>query len=237
MPFSRVTLLVERQRGRSDVQVASLTQRMPGPNHRFGQPRVIVAHDLLEPHPTDAPRRIVGRAERIGEMAEGGRVARFAYRRIGMGEPEHRVRARAQVREALDGLQAAIEKRPAEASPRLGGRIANPVAEPPEGASAAVLRTDLVEPGALVGHEVVKAAVVELRVLQERKVRRRKAQRLLVARRLPQPRQHDDERSRDVVRAVARIAIRNRLGGVLDDAGVVGKHRQMVQRRQRRSGL
>ena len=67
----------------------------------------------------------------------------------------------------VDRAQPAFEERRAMPAPRLLGRVAHPVAERPHRAPATVLCADVVEPGALVIHEVVKAAVVELCGIEE----------------------------------------------------------------------
>src|SRR5579883_384472 len=111
------------------------------------------------------------------------------------------------------------------------------VYESPNRAAATILRSDLVEPAAVVIHKIVEAAVVELRVLQECQVRRGRASGKFVVGGETQIGQDDHKRARDVVGTVAELAVRYVLERVLNDADVIGQHRQMVERGRRRALL
>src|SRR5260370_298435 len=99
-----------------------------------------------------------------------------------MREAKHRITMRTREFKPIERLQSAIEHRAADAAPLRGRRETHAVTERPQCATATVMRSDGIDPAAIVTHEVVEAPVVELRIVQEREVRGGEAQRSCVAR-------------------------------------------------------
>ena len=191
------------------------------------QPGVVVAELVLEPAPVVRGAALVVRlGELRDEPFEQPARRRVEPIRVQTGEPEHRVRRRAEARltgERADEPVEEIAGRPDDGRDPGGGED---VAERPDRPADMVADVRLVEPATVVAHEVAHPAVPGGRMEEgERAVEARRPELLVAA--LGKG-EGDDGEPCDIVDAVAAVAVRDDPVGMLHDADVVHQRQQMV---------
>ena len=196
-------------------------------DQRVRQPRVVIGECVLEPVP------VLGRVAlvRLGELVEASleqpQSLGLQPVLVEAGKSEDRIRAGAQGRVRSECADDLVEQsaRGADDGGDPGRR--EDLAQRPDRAADVVPDVRRVEPAPVVAHEVSHPGLRVGRVLEEgeRAVDDRRPDLLVAA---AGELERDDREPRDVVDAVAALAVRDHAVGVLDDPDVVDEGEQMV---------
>ena len=194
---------------------------------RLREARVVVAELVLEPAPVVRRVALVGarRAARRGARAGAAPAVRAGPRRGARGRaPRTRPFAATPRRRAPPTSRSSRLRRRLDDGGDPGG--GEDLAERPDRAADVVADVRLVEPAAVVAHEVAHPAVALGRVQERERAVEGRRPGLLVA--AACERERDDGQPGDVVDAVAAVAVRDDPVRVLHDADVVDEREQMV---------
>ena len=147
------------QRLEADVRQLGTVERVPADDQRLRQPGVVVGELVLEPAPFLRRRALVRKRELVDEPSQLARGSRVEPVGVEAGEAEHGVRGGPQRDVTRDGPDESVEqilRRPDKSRDPRGGEN---LTERPGGATDVVAHVRLVEPAAVVAHEVAHAAL------------------------------------------------------------------------------